>query len=176
MKTRKIAYVSLVLSLLLIFSGCAKQQNSSNNTLKKTDTASNTEPKKEASVTPDSKSVEAKKVIVNYLNALPGAKESNKFCTERHRGKDKEIFVRIDSIKLIKIEDDKGQNMRYTYLKNTGSRTNPFDAISFSVTYDIQYNKEDEIKATEHSGEKTKWFTLVKMTEDSPWLVDEVGY
>ncbi|WES33917.1 DUF4829 domain-containing protein [Ruminiclostridium papyrosolvens DSM 2782] len=40
----------------------------------------------------------------------------------------------------------------------------------------IKYNNEDEKKATENSGEKTKWFVVVKLTKESPWLIDEIGY
>ena len=46
--------------------------------------------------------------------------------------------------------------------------------ICFEVTYDMQ-NIDDNM-SSESSGVVTKWFTLIKETETSPWLIDEIGY
>lgn len=177
MKIRAVACISIAVGLLT-FCGCGKQQEvPSSSSLGQTNaTVSSVESSAmEADTKTDLKGEEAKKVINDYLNALASNDntQADNFCTEHLKGPYK---VKIDSMNVIKIADDEGEKTKSNYLKGRGSVTKPYDAICFSVTYDIQYNKEDEKKATEPSGEKTKWFTVVKMTKESPWKIDEIGY
>lgn len=178
MKIRTTAFIYIAVGLLLSGSGCAKQQPASGNSSVQTN-ASVTRPETTETVadaTYDKKSIEAKKVIVDFLNTL--AKDNIKayklYCIEQNNTVPYKI--RIDSVRLIKIADDVGERNKRSYLNGRGAITKPYDAITFSVTYDIQYNKEDEKMATEDSGVKTKWFNLAKLTKNSPWKIDEIGY
>lgn len=64
---------------------------------------------------------------------------------------------------------------RMGYLSESGSTIErPFDVICLQVRYNIIY--EHESQAAEPGGEKKKWFTLIKESEESPWKIDEIGY
>ncbi len=176
MKARTVACISMTVGLLLTFSGCGKQQKVSVDTASQTSTIlsdNNSKNVGTTATTSDTSGEDAKKVVSNYLDALGknDINEVNKCRTQPFNG-----TVKVDSIKIIKIDNDVGNKQKNSYLNNKGLNTKPYDSKCFRVTYDIQYNKEDEKKATENSGEKTKWFVVVKLTKESPWLIDEIGY
>jgi len=160
-----------ILLCLMLFNGCERKQiNNLSSTSSSTNNSNSTN-----SISPNIKSVEAKKIINDYFIALkdPNLEASNKFCTDNYKLKN---INKLKDIKLISISYDVNGNWRQDYLtKGRGSIINPYDAICFKITYNIQYKPEFEQASTEPSGIKEKWANLIKETETSQWKIDEVG-
>ena len=162
------------MSCLLSFSGCKTRQidNSSSSSSSKSKNVPTS-----ISV-PNIKSEEAKKVVANYFNALnePTLENAKKFCTDRSKGED--TINKAKEVKLINISEDVGGKWRSEYMHGPATILvpYPYDAISFGVTYNIQYKDEFKQQVTETSGIKEKIITLVKETETAQWKVAEIGY
>lgn len=116
---------------------------------------------------------ESKKVIQEYFLALgkKDLKVANNYLTDRLQIKGP---LNIKQIYLLKVDEDIDNNQKIGYSLGQGKFTNYKDAICLQITYKIMYKNENE--ATESSGVKQKWFTLIKQAKTSPWKIDEIGY
>ena len=121
----------------------------------------------------DNKKTEARQVLTDFFAAMKEhkTKDPSKYCTDNLKNGS---YSNVKDAKIIEIKDDIDKKSRFAYSLNRGTITNPYDVICFEVTYDMQY--VDDKVSTEASGIVTKWFTLIKETETSPWLIDEWGY
>ena len=121
----------------------------------------------------DNKRADALPVIKDYFIALKEhkTKDPSQYCTDHLNNGS---YSNIKDAKLIEIKDDIENKWKIAYSLNRGTITNPYDVICFEVTYDMQ--NVDDNRSSEPSGVVTKWFTLIKETETSPWLIDEIGY
>lgn len=176
---KRIASISLVLFLILI---CGCNSKSSGNV-----TGTPVETKVAISSTPtatiaqaesedksaDIKKEEALQVLKDYFAAVKehDTKDPFQYYTDRLKHGS---FSNVKDTNLINIADDVGNKAKSNYKRGRGSISNPYDVICFEVTFDTQFF--DDNIGSEPSGTVTKWFTLIKETETSSWLIDEVGY
>ncbi len=116
---------------------------------------------------------EAIQVTKNYFIAVKehNKRDPYKYLTKRLKDGD---YSNVKDAKLISISNKDGKQFSYDYKVGTGADTNPYKVISFEVTYSIQYI--DDKKGSEPGGKFTKWFTLVKDKDNSPWQIAEIGY
>ncbi len=184
---KRIVWTLLILSLILL-GGC-ESKTAGNSTDKPVDkqedivsippvtpTPTMTEDKSEDKnddKNTDIKKAEALQVITDYFIALKEhkTKDPSNYCTDHLNNGN---YSNVKGVKLIKIKDDIENKCKIDYSLNRGTITNPYDVICFEVTYDMQ--NVDDNKSSEDSGIVTKWFILIKETETSPWLIDEIGY
>lgn len=180
---KRIVSITLIIFLVLI-SGCGpktssnftkspignKEDISSSPTENPTETIA---PTKSQDKSADIKKEEALKVITDYFTAAKehDSKDPLQYVTDRLKHGS---FSNLKDAKIISTEDDVGNKMRSEYSMGMGLESNPYDVICFKVTYNFQLI--DDKKSSEPSGDRTKWFILIKETESSPWLIDEIGY
>ena len=184
MKYKKtIGLISLILSLILI-GGCASNTGGNmedkpiankedRKSIPPVTSAPAKSQDKNEDKNEDNKKAEALQVIKDYFTAIKEhkTKDPNMYCTDNLKHGS---YSNVKDAKIIEIKDDIDKKVRFAYSLNRGNITNPYDAICFEVTYDMQ--NVDDNESTESSGIVTKWFTLIKESKTSPWLIDEIGY
>lgn len=177
MNTFKRIVSMILLYVLVVISGCglATSGNNTDKQKEKTDNITSIyttpdESLKSANVDKE----EAVQVLTDYFTAIKTHEENkaNQCVTERLRND--EGYSNIKDAKIVEIKEDVDGKCKKAYNDNQGSITKHSAVICFEVTYNIQY--VDDSLASEESGVVTKWFTLIKEKETSPWLIDEWGY
>ena len=84
-------------------------------------------------------------------------------------------FDNLKYIKVIKIEDDtKAQRDAYMhYGRGKINGVKEENVRVYKVDYEVKYKKDGV--GPEDSGKYTKWYTVIKENDNSPWLIDDGG-
>lgn len=85
-------------------------------------------------------------------------------------------FDNLDSVKILKIEEEKSENVKDGYLHNGRGSINGITENNikvYKVKYEIKY-KNDGV-GPQDSGTYDWWFFVIRKDENSPWLIDDMG-
>lgn len=162
----------ILLTILLTLSflnlpSCSKQVSSSD--VKSTSIVESKNTLITASVI-DTKVKEAKEIATNYFLSLNNSNVSNSnkyWKTSIQTDPELASKVFVTELKLLSITESN---------KSKSYDSNPYDAISFDVEYNITYSDESLKYVTESNGLKKKTIWLTKDSESSEWKIDDLGY
>jgi len=78
-------------------------------------------------------------------------------------------FENLDSIKIIKIEEEKSERVRKSYLNSGRGSINGTTEDNLKVSY-----LQDGV-GPQDSGTHEWWYFVIRKDESSPWLIDDFG-
>jgi hypothetical protein len=122
-------------------------------------------------------SLQPKQVIETYFKYYNERNRQGLLTTLTSRYDQPNVFFgfeNLKSIKLVSIEND-DMNMTDSYMKCGGGKVNGVEennVVSYKVTYESVYSKDTPPWS---SGKQTKYFILIKESDNAPWLIDDIG-
>lgn len=157
MKVNLRVNIILIIITLIVFVGCSKDSNRPI----------------------DSKGDSAQMVVENFFK-YKNEKNKDKLLTTltEHYNAPNVVwgFDNLDSVKILKIEEEKNENAKESYLHNgrgsiNGTTENNIEV--YKVKYEIKY-KNDGV-GPQDSGIYDWWYFVIRKDENSPWLIDDMG-
>lgn len=168
----KFICICMSLSLLLILSGCTKKASTVS-----TDATNQTNSKQVSSNTNLS---DPKQVVENYYKYENEKNKEGMLSTlTKDYGKSnlESLFKKLDYIKVTNISEETNSQVKEGYLSAGKGKTNGVKAENvkvYKVFYDVKY--KEGAQTAEESGKNQCWMYVIRKDNNSPWLIDDIGY
>lgn len=160
------------LSLLLIISGCTKKVSTV-----RTDATNQANSKQ---VDNNTNLSDPKQVVENYYK-YKNEKNKEGMLSTLTKGYNESniesLFKKLDYIKITNISEETNPQLKEGYLHDGKGKTNGVKSENvkvYKVFYDVKY--KDGAQAAEKDGKNQCWFYVIRKDNNSPWLIDDIGY